>query len=153
MEVQEISKISWDNYFMRLAEESASRSKDPNTKVGACIVKDKRVLSLGYNGAPRNFPDYKVPKSSNVKSLIDDKNAYMCHAEVNAILNFRGSLSELEGATIYCTLSPCNECMKALVQVGIKDVIYKSIYHNKEVIEVSSIIAKECGVSFRKSGE
>ena len=150
MEVQETSRISWEDYFMHLAEESASRSKDPKTKVGACIVKDKRVLSLGYNGAPRGFPDYKVPNFSNSKDLLNDKNAYMCHAEINAILNFRGSLS---GATIYCTLSPCHECMKALIQVGIKEVIYKSVYHNKKVIEVSSIIARECGVILRKSGE
>ena len=151
MEAQETSSNheSWDTYFMHLAEESARRSKDPNTKVGACIVKDKRVLSLGYNGAPRLFPDEIVPRSSDSKSLLSNKNAYMCHAELNAILNYRGSLSDLEQATIYCTVSPCHECMKALAQVGIGEVVYKEIYHRDDIVEVSNLIARKCNIKLR----
>lgn len=147
--VLEIDK-SWHNYFMHLAEESASRSKDPKTRVGACITKDKRVLSLGYNGAPRSFPDDEVPFDSDSKDLLSNKNAYMCHAELNAILNYRGSLSELDGATIYCTISPCNECLKALVQIGIKNVIYKEKYHRKDITMVTDIIAEKCNVSLMR---
>jgi len=146
------NRTSWEDYFMHLAEESALRSKDPHTKVGACIVKDKRILSLGYNGAPRNFPDEKVPKD-NSDILYESKNAYMCHAELNAILNYRGSLSELEGATVYVTHSPCHDCMKALVQLGIKEVVYKTLFHTSDSTKVSMYIAKQCGVICRQYKE
>lgn len=142
---------SWDEYFMHLAEESALRSKDPNTKVGACIVKDNRVLSLGYNGAPRGFDDDLVPlgRGSNLP-LVQRKNTFMCHAELNSILNYRGSLSDLEGASIYITLSPCHECAKALAQLKIKEVIYKEEYHKKEVVDISKFIFKQCKINYRQ---
>lgn len=142
---------SWDEYFMHLAEESALRSKDPNTKVGACIVKDNRVLSLGYNGAPRGFDDDLVPlgRGSNLP-LAQRKNTFMCHAELNSILNYRGSLSDLEGASIYITLSPCHECAKALAQLKIKEVIYKEEYHKKEVVDISKFIFKQCKINYRQ---
>lgn len=149
----ETNRISWDEYFMHLAEESALRSKDPNTKVGACIVKDKRVLSLGYNGAPRNFPDEEVPNSSEPEELINNKNSYMCHAELNAILNYGGSLRDLEGASIYVTFSSCHNCMIALAQVGIKEVIYKERFHRTDSAQVSDIIAEKCGIKCRKLGD
>lgn len=147
LEVLERDK-SWDSYFMHLAEESATRSKDPSTKVGACIVKDKRVLSLGYNGAPRKFPDELVP-FTNSNDLMSSKNAYMCHAELNAILNYRGSLSELENSSIYCTLTPCHECMKALIQIGVKKIVYKNTYHNSSTVELSRYMADKCGIEMR----
>lgn len=135
---------------MHLAEESAKRSKDPRTKVGSCIVKDKRVLSLGYNGAPRNFPDSFVPENNTSTILEDRKNTYMCHSELNAILNYRGNLSDLDGATIYVTLSPCHECMKAIIQSGIKEVIYKERFDKEDIFNMSYFIANVCGVKYRK---
>lgn len=141
---------SWDSYFMRLAEESAKRSKDPKTQVGSCIVKNKKVLSLGYNGAPRNFPDSEVPLSNEGLEIQNKKSSYMCHSELNAILNYRGPLSDLENATIYVTLSPCHECIKALIQVGIKKIIYKEDYHKVDITNFAKLLASKCNVEYTK---
>lgn len=141
---------SLDIYFMQLAEMNATRSKDPKTKVGSCIVKDKKVLSLGYNGAPRNFPDIEVPTTNNKENIFLSKNSFMCHSELNAILNYNGALSDLNGATIYVTLSPCHECVKALIQVGIKEIIYKERYDHDDVFKLSKLIADKCNVIYRK---
>ena len=135
---------------MKLAEESATRSKDPRTHVGSCIVKDKRILSLGYNGAPRNFPDEEVPLDNKSKSLKYQKNTFMCHSELNAILNYRGNLSDFEGATIYVTLAPCYDCTKALIQVGIKEIVYKERYDKIDVFNIARYIATSCGVIYRQ---
>lgn len=144
------SKKDIDIYFMTLAELTAKRSKDSYTKVGACIVKENRVLSLGYNGAPRGFNDDLVPSGRDSSlPLMQQKNAFMCHAELNAILNYRGSLADIEGASIYITFSPCNECAKALAQLKIKEVIYKEEYHRKEIVDVSKYILKTCGIKYR----
>ena len=149
-----MTRPSWDDYFMHLAEESSLRSKDPSTKVGACLVKDKRVLSLGYNGAPRSFPDDLVPQTSYENdNILNQKNTFMCHAELNAILNYRGSLSELEGSTLYVTIYPCHECAKALAQIGIKEIIYKDIYHRTNMYNASKYILSKCGIEVRRIGE
>ena len=109
--------ISWDEYFMSMAILSSKRSKDPNTKVGACIVSmDKKVLSVGYNGMPIGIDDKKIPWGREGEEL-DTKYPYVCHAELNAILN---SDRNLHNSRIYVTLFPCNECAKALIQAGIK---------------------------------
>ena len=118
--------LSWDEYFMGVAKLSALRSKDPNTQVGACIVSsDKRILSIGYNGAPNGFHDDEFPWDREGEPL-NTKYLYVCHAELNAILNYRGHRKDLEGASIYVALFPCNECAKAIIQSGIKEVIYIS---------------------------
>ena len=104
--------LSWDEYFMGVAKLSALRSKDPNTQVGACIVSDdNRILSIGYNGAPNGFDDKYFPWDREGSNL-ETKYFYVCHAEMNAILNFRGSKKDLENAKIYVDLFPCNECAK-----------------------------------------
>ena len=114
--------ISWDEYFMGIALLSANRSKDPNTQVGACIVSnDNRILSIGYNGAPRGLHD-DIMKWDREGDFLNTKYAYVCHGELNAILNYRGDLT---GSKIYVALFPCNECAKAIIQSGIKEVIYK----------------------------
>lgn len=113
--------ISWDEYFMSMAILSSKRSKDPNTKVGACIVSmDKKILSVGYNGMPIGIDDKKIPWGREGEEL-DTKYPYVCHAELNAILN---SDRNLHNSRIYVTLFPCNECAKALIQAGIKEVVY-----------------------------
>ncbi len=120
--------ISWDEYFMGIAMLSAQRSKDPNTQVGACIVsKDNKILSVGYNGAPNGYDDDNMPWDRE-GDFLNTKYAYVCHAELNAILNNKGS--NLEGARIYVDLFPCNECAKAIIQSGIKKIIYKSDKYN-----------------------
>ena len=115
--------ITWDQYFMGIARLSAMRSKDPNTQVGACIVsQDNKILSMGYNGFPKGCDDDEFPWNRD-GDLYDSKYAYVTHSELNAILNYRGG--SLEGAKIYVTLFPCNECAKAIIQSGIRTVIYE----------------------------
>lgn len=114
---------------MDIAAVAARRSKDPNTQVGACLVSaDNRVLSLGYNGSPRGMDDVVMPWGRDSENPVQNKYPYVVHAERNAVLNFRGSLRELQGATAYITHSPCNECAKELVQVGIKRVVFDTLY-------------------------
>ena len=116
--------LSWDQYFMGIALLSAYRSKDPNTSVGACIVSpDNRILSVGYNGMPKGCSDDEYPWEREGDEL-ETKYYYVCHAELNAILNYTGT--NMKGARVYTTLFPCNECAKAIIQAGIKTVIYDS---------------------------
>ena len=116
--------ITWDEYFMGVAKLSAMRSKDPNTQAGACIVSDdNKILSMGYNGFPIGCSDDEFPWAREGDAL-NNKYFYTTHSELNAILNYRGG--SLEGAKIYVTLFPCNECAKAIIQAGIKTVVYAS---------------------------
>lgn len=115
--------LSWDEYFMGVASLSGERSKDPNTRVGACIVnEDKRIISIGYNGLPKGASDDLFPWD-NKGDFLDTKYAYVVHAEANAILN---ATTNVKNASIYVTLFPCNECAKLIIQSGIKEVIYIS---------------------------
>lgn len=115
--------ISWDEYFMGIALLSAERSKDSNTQVGACIVdENNKILSLGYNGMPIGCNDDDMPWGRE-GDVINTKYMYVCHAELNAILNSKISL---HGATLYVTLFPCNECAKAIIQSGIREIVYLS---------------------------
>ncbi len=143
--------ISWDEYFMSIAVLTAKRSKDPNTQVGACIVsKDNRILACGYNGAPNGFDDDKFPWKRE-GDVLDTKYMFVCHAELNAILNYRGSRKEFENAKIYVDLFPCNECAKAIIQSGIKEVIYKSDkYSGTEGNIASKRLFDNCGVKYTK---
>jgi len=116
--------ITWDEYFMGVALLSAKRSKDPNTQVGACIVgAENRIMSMGYNGLPTGCSDDEFPWEAQGDHL-DTKYPYVCHAELNAILNAGGR--NLQGCKIYVALFPCNECAKAIIQCGIKEVLYLS---------------------------
>lgn len=114
--------ISWDEYFMGIAFHSALRSKDPSTQVGACIVNPlKKVVSIGYNGMPTGIDDAVM--SWEASEDLSSKYLYVAHAELNAILNAKDG-SALQGTSIYVTLFPCNECAKAIIQCGIKEVVY-----------------------------
>ena len=116
--------ISWDEYFMGIAILSGERSKDPNTQVGACIVgADNRILSVGYNGFPNGCSDELFPWAREGAEL-ETKYPFVAHSELNAILNYRGG--SLEGSKLYVSLFPCNECAKAIIQAGIRTVIYDS---------------------------
>lgn len=141
--------IGWDEYFMGIAMLSAQRSKDPNTQVGACIVsKDNKILSVGYNGAPNGYDDENLPWDREGE-FTETKYAYVCHAELNAILNNKGS--NLEGSRIYVDLFPCNECAKAIIQCGIKEIIYKSDkYNGTDGNVVSKKLLDCCGVKYTK---
>lgn len=136
----------WDNYFLNIARETAKLSKDPNTKVGVCIAsKDNKVLTTGYNGAPRCFDDSLVP-AGNTGELITSKNTFMCHAEINAILNYGGRLSDFKEAVVYTTVSPCCDCAKYLAQVGIKKIIFENSYSNEAINNATSHILKNCDI-------
>jgi dCMP deaminase len=141
--------ITWDEYFMGIAFLSAMRSKDPNTQVGSCIVsKEHKILSMGYNGLPRGCSDDVFPWAREGEVLMT-KYPYVTHSELNAILNYRGG--SLEGSTIYVTLFPCNECAKAIIQSGIRNVVYDS----DKYAEADSTIASKrmfdaAGVTYRQ---
>ena len=129
--------ISWDEVFMRVAIAAKLRSKDPNTQVG-------------YNGTPAGLDDDEFPWESTGDPLTDKHN-YVIHAEANAILNYRGSLKDMAGATVYVTLFPCHECAKTLVQAGIGEVVYlDDKYHDTEDGVVSRSILDRCGISYRQ---
>lgn len=140
--------LSWDEYFMGIALLSAQRSKDPGTQVGACIVSpDKKILSMGYNGMPRGCHDTLMPWAREGAPQ-DTKYMFVCHAELNAILNYDGN--NLHGSTIYTTLFPCNECTKALIQAGIKEVIYLSDkYANTDSTRASKRMMDMVGITYR----
>ena len=138
--------ISWDEYFMGVALLAAQRSKDPSTQVGACIVDDdKRILSTGYNGFPHGCSDDEFPWNRD-EALGDTKYQYVVHAELNAILNARGK--NLSGSKIYVALFPCNECAKAIIQSGVKEVVYLSNkYDGTPSVEASKRMLRAAGVT------
>jgi dCMP deaminase len=141
--------ISWDEYFMGVALLSAQRSKDPNTQVGACIVDSKkRIVGVGYNGFPKGCSDEELPWERN-GNFLDTKYAYVCHAELNAILNKINE--DLDGCIIYVALFPCNECAKMIIQSGIKEVVYLSDkYKDTDFHKASQKMLEMSGVKLRK---
>lgn len=140
--------LSWDEYFMGVAMLSAQRSKDPSTQVGACIAnRDHKILSVGYNGMPTGCSD-DVMAWERDGSPLDTKYLYVCHAELNAILNNDGG--SLKGAIIYVTLLPCNECAKAIIQSGIREVVYwHDKYADTPAVQASKRMFELAGVTCR----
>jgi len=139
--------INWDEYFMGIALLSAQRSKDPNSQVGACIVsEDNKILSIGYNGFPVGCSDDDISWERE-GDFADTKYPYVCHAELNAILNYTGT--SIRGSKIYVALFPCNECAKAIIQSGIKEVIYLSDkYKDTDSVKVSKKMFEMSGVKY-----
>ena len=142
--------ISWDEYFMGVAKLSASRSKDPNTQVGCCIVsQDNKILSMGYNGFPIGCSDDMFPWVREGEDDLKTKYFYTVHSELNAILNYRGG--SLEGAKLYVSLFPCNECAKAIIQAGIKTVVYDcDKYEHTPSVIASKRMLDAAGVRYYK---
>ena len=141
--------INWDEYFMGVALLSGERSKDPNSQVGACIVsEDNKILSIGYNGFPRGCSDDEISWEREGE-FANTKYPYVCHGELNAILNYTGTT--LKNSRIYVALFPCNECEKAIIQSGIKEVIYKSDkYADTEVTKISKKMLEMSDVKYRQ---
>lgn len=128
--------LNWDEYFMGLAHLSALRSKDPSTQVGACIVSnDKKVIGIGYNGLPRGCDDDLFPWGRE-GDFLETKYPFVVHAELNAILN---SNADLRGCSLYVSLFPCNECAKAIIQSGIRRIVYES----DKYADTDSVIASK----------
>ena len=142
--------ISWDEFFMRVAITASQRSKDPNTQVGACIADtNHRILSVGYNGTPQALSDEDFPWGDSDDPL-HDKHSYVIHAEANAILNYRGTLRDMAGATVYVTLFPCHECAKMLCQAGVGEVVYlEDKYDGTVDNQISKHVLDLCGVRWR----
>ena len=141
--------ISWDEYFMGIALLSAMRSKDNNSQVGACIVSpENKILSLGYNGMPIGCNDDDMPWEREGSDL-DTKYMYVCHSELNAILNSPNH--DLRGSRMYVTLFPCNECAKAIIQAGIKTIVYDSDkYADTPSVQASKRMLDAAGVRYYK---
>ena len=139
--------ITWDEYFMGVAMLAARRSKDPNTQVGACIVSpDNIIISTGYNGLPNGCSDEEYPWEREGE---ETKYPYVVHAELNAILNANGR--DLRGSRLYVALFPCNECAKAIIQAGVKEVLYLSDkYASTAATRASKRMLDSAGVTYRQ---
>ena len=141
--------LSWEEYFMGLAILSAERSKDPSTQVGACIVdKNNKIVSVGYNGAPIGYDDDKDMNWERSGDFLNTKYAYVCHSELNAILN---SKVPVNGCKLFVTLFPCNECAKVIIQSGIKEFIYLSDkYDGTEGNIAAKKMFDACGIKYKQ---
>ncbi|MDW7773115.1 MAG: dCMP deaminase family protein [Desulfobulbaceae bacterium] len=141
--------LSWDEYFMAVAILSGHRSKDPNTQVGACVANDQnKIVGVGYNGFPWGCSDDKLPWDRE-GNYLDTKYPYVCHAELNAVLN---SISaDLRGSRIYVALFPCNECTKVIIQSGIREIIYLSDqYKNTDSVKASKTMLDLANIPYRQ---
>lgn len=139
--------ISWDDYFMAIAVLSSFRSKDPNRQVGACIIDPalRRIVGIGYNGFPIGCGDDDLPWAREGPSSLETKYAYVCHAEMNAIMN--KNAASLENCRIYVTLFPCNECAKLIIQSRLSEVVFFSDkYHDTEMMAASRRMFKLAGI-------
>jgi len=145
MSGKRLDYISWDEYFMGVALLAAQRSKDPSTQVGAVIVdNDNRILSTGYNGFPQGCSDDDFPWNRDSTDG-ETKYPFVVHAELNAVLNARGK--SLYGSKLYVALFPCNECAKAIIQAGVKEVVYLSNkYDGTPSVEQSKRMLNSAGV-------
>ncbi|MDD2227242.1 MAG: dCMP deaminase family protein [Clostridia bacterium] len=146
MLTKRLDYISWDDYFMGVALLSAKRSKDPSSQIGCCIVSpDNIIVSVGYNGFPWGCSDDEFPWQRNGNSAYETKYPYVVHSELNAILNANGR--PLKNCRMYCSLFPCNECAKAIIQSGIKEIYYLSDkYHESELYAASRKMLKAANV-------
>lgn len=142
--------LSWDEYFMSVALLSAQRSKDPNTQVGACVANEyNKIVGVGYNGFPCGCSDDDLPWSRE-GSFLETKYPYVCHAELNAVLN--AISPNLQGCRIYVGLFPCNECTKVILQAGIQEIIYLSDkYKETDAVKASKrMLDISPNISYRK---
>jgi dCMP deaminase len=149
--MKRLNVISWDEYFMGMAHLSALRSKDPSTQVGAVIVSPaNKVVSIGYNGLPKGCSDDDYPWDRD-GSALETKYVYVVHAELNAILN---APLPVIGCRIYVSLFPCNECAKAIIQAGIKEIVYEDDkYADTDIVKASKRMLNSAGVTLRQTSK
>lgn len=142
--------ISWEDYFMSMAFLAAKRSKDPSTQVGACIVnEDRKIVGVGYNGFPHGCSDDEFPWDKNTVDALDSKYMYVCHAEVNAVLNKLSA--DLKNCTLYVALFPCNECAKVIIQSRMKEIVYLSDKHaHKPEVIASKRMLDAAGIKYKQ---
>lgn len=135
-----MKRPTWNETFIEIAKVISKRSKDPHTQVGAVLVQNKCIIGTGYNGDPRNF-DLKFDWNSN------EKYDYVIHAEMNCLANACYNGCQVKGSSIYLTLSPCNTCIKLLVQFDVKNVYYLKKYKD---FELTKKIAKASKINLIK---
>ena len=138
------NRYSWKKMFVEIAKVVAQRSADPHTQVGAVLVKNNCVIGVGYNGEPKGFHfdfDWNSP----------EKYPYVIHAEMNAISNANRNGVDCNGADIYLTLSPCHDCIKLLIQHGIKNVYYLKEY--KDIDLTKRVVENTDGIQLTKLDE
>lgn len=142
--------LEWCEYFMAVAFLSAQRSKDPSSQVGACIVNpENKIVGIGYNGMPNGCPDDALPWARTAENKLDTKYPYVCHAELNAIMNKNSA--DVKGCDMYVALFPCNECAKLIIQAGIKEVIYMSDkYHDSLEMKAARFMFDLAGIKYTK---
>ncbi|KYO46139.1 deoxycytidylate deaminase isoform X2 [Alligator mississippiensis] len=142
--------LEWPEYFMAVAFLSAQRSKDPNSQVGACIVNlENKIVGIGYNGMPNGCSDDLLPWTRTAENRLDTKYPYVCHAELNAIMNKNSA--DVKGCSMYVALFPCNECAKLIIQAGIKEVIFMSDkYHNSPEMMAARRMFDLAGIIYRE---
>lgn len=142
--------LDWADYFMAVAFLSAQRSKDPRTQVGACIVNDEnKIVGIGYNGMPLGCSDEALPWQRNDDDWLETKIPYVCHAEMNAVMN--KNCASVKGCTIYVALFPCNECTKVIIQSGIKEVVFMSdTKHSKPSMIASRRLLDAARIPYRQ---
>lgn len=142
--------LSWDDYFMALAQLTAQRSKDPETQVGSCIVDgNNHIIGIGYNGFPNNIENTNLPWDRNNEDPLLNKYLYIVHSEINAIAN--SDHTKLSGSRLYATLAPCNGCAQLIIQSGIKEVIYLDDKHaakpafiaGKKLLDLAGIMYRQ----------
>nr|XP_020658678.1 deoxycytidylate deaminase [Pogona vitticeps] len=142
--------LEWPEYFMAVAFLSAQRSKDPHSQVGACIVNsENKIVGIGYNGMPNGCSDDSLPWTRIGDNKLDTKYPYVCHAELNAIMNKNSA--DVKGCSMYVALFPCNECAKLIIQAGIKEVIFMSDkYHDTPEMTAARRLFDLAGIMYRK---
>lgn len=140
--------LDWPAYFMATAFLASKRSKDPSSQVGACIVNsENKIVGIGYNGFPTGCDDNDFPWGKNSSNELDNKYMYVCHAEVNAILN--KNTADVKNCKLYVGLFPCNECAKVIIQSGIKEIIYMSDKHaHKTHTKAAKIMFEAVGIKY-----
>ncbi len=139
-----MSRVSWDRYFMNLALEAATRSTCPRKHVGAVIVRDKAILSTGYNGSIRG-----ASHCDDVGCLMENDHCVRTvHAEANAIVQAARNGTALDGAEIYVTASPCFNCFKLIANAGIRTVYFGELYRDERVLQ----LAAELGIRMVELG-
>ena len=136
--------INWDEYFMGIALLTAMRPRTQQSGGRVHRKPENKILSLGYNGMPIGCSDDEMPLGAGGRPL-QTKYMYVCHAELNAILN--SAHNNLKGARVYVTLFPCNECTKAIIQSGIAEVVYYGDkYHDSDSSIAARFMFKNAGV-------
>lgn len=132
-------RASWDEYFMSIAGVVASRSTCPRKYVGAVIVRNRTILSTGYNGSIRG-----MPHCSDVGHMMEDGHCVATiHAEANAIIQAARNGVMIEGATIYVTASPCWNCFKQVSNAGIVRIVYGEFYRDARIFDVAGQVGIE----------